>query len=78
MSGVPPCHHSRARPRVADGWDGLQQWREAGNIMNRQPWKTTMGGPSAWGLGVGLTTLNRKKQTYDENLTKASDLDGFF
>jgi hypothetical protein len=39
-----------------------------------------MGGPPAWGLGVGLTTLRRKKkkQIRYEKLHKASDLDGYF
>jgi hypothetical protein len=31
-----PCHHGMARPRVADGGDGLQIWRLAANIMNKQ------------------------------------------
>jgi hypothetical protein len=53
-----PCHHGMARPQVADGGDGLQIWRVAANILNKQP---TRGGPPAWGLGVGLTTPHRKK-----------------
>jgi hypothetical protein len=28
------CHHSTARPQVADGGDGLQIWRVAANILN--------------------------------------------
>jgi hypothetical protein len=31
-----PCHHVMARPRVADGEDGLQVWRVAENILNKQ------------------------------------------
>jgi hypothetical protein len=27
-----------AHPRAVDGRDGLQQWRLAANILNKQPW----------------------------------------
>jgi hypothetical protein len=33
--------------------------------------QTTRGGPAAWGLGVGLTTLYRKKLICYEILLKA-------
>jgi hypothetical protein len=33
------CHHGMARPQVADGGDGLQIWRAAANILDRQPIK---------------------------------------
>jgi hypothetical protein len=31
-----PCHHGMARPQVADGGNGLQIWRVAANILNKQ------------------------------------------
>jgi hypothetical protein len=31
-----PCHHSMARPQVADGGDSLQLWRVAANIWTKQ------------------------------------------
>jgi hypothetical protein len=31
-----PCHHGKAHPQVADGGDGLQIWRLAANILNKQ------------------------------------------
>jgi hypothetical protein len=31
-----PCHHDMARPQVADGGDGLQEWRVAANVLNMQ------------------------------------------
>jgi hypothetical protein len=37
MLGGSPCQHGMARPRVADGRDGLQHWRLAANILNKQP-----------------------------------------
>jgi len=33
---VCPCHHDMARPRVADGGDGLQIWRVVANVLNKQ------------------------------------------
>jgi hypothetical protein len=30
------CHHGMERPQVADGEDGLQKWRVAANILNKQ------------------------------------------
>jgi len=30
------CHHGMVRPWVADGGDGLQMWRVAANILNKQ------------------------------------------
>jgi hypothetical protein len=54
------CHHGMARPGVADRGDGLQIWRVAANISNKQ--SRTVGGPPAWWLDGGLTTLPRKTQ----------------
>jgi hypothetical protein len=31
-----PCHHGMARSRVADRGDGLQIWRVAAIILNKQ------------------------------------------
>jgi hypothetical protein len=31
-----PCHHGMAHPQVADGGDGLQMWRVAAIVLNRQ------------------------------------------
>jgi hypothetical protein len=33
---VVPCHHGMARPQVVDGGDGLQIWKAAANILNKQ------------------------------------------
>jgi hypothetical protein len=32
-----PFHKGTARPQVADGGDGLQIWRVAANILNKEP-----------------------------------------
>ncbi|KAJ4430131.1 hypothetical protein ANN_22341 [Periplaneta americana] len=53
---VGPYHHGMARPQVADRRDGLQIWRVAANILNKQSWTADKG------LGEGLTTHHRKKQ----------------
>jgi len=45
-----PCHHGVARPQVADGGEGLQIWRVATNVLNKQPrtadkgWFSSLGG----------------------------------
>jgi len=31
------CHHGTVHPLVVDGGDGLQIWRVAWNISNKQP-----------------------------------------
>jgi hypothetical protein len=51
-----------ARPQVANGGDGLQAWRVAANILNKQSRTAGRGGPSAWRLGVGLTTPHLKNK----------------
>jgi hypothetical protein len=61
------CHHGMARPQVADGGEGLQIWRVAANILNKQSRQPTRDGPPAWGLSVGLTTPHRKKRACYEN-----------
>jgi hypothetical protein len=48
-----PCHHGMARPQVADGGEGLQIWRVAGNILNKQSWTADKGLPSSLVVGRG-------------------------
>jgi hypothetical protein len=73
-----PCHHGMARPQVADGGEGLQIWRVASNILNKQSRTADKGWPSSLGLGGGLTTPHLKKIVRYEMSQKASDLDGCF
>jgi hypothetical protein len=47
------CHHSMARPQVADGREGLQRWRLAANILNKQPRTNDKGWSSSLGVGRG-------------------------
>jgi hypothetical protein len=51
MLGGSPCYHSMARPRVADGRDGLQHLRLAVNILNKQPCTNDKGWSSSVGVG---------------------------
>jgi hypothetical protein len=53
MSGGSPCHNNMARARVADGRDGLQHWRLAANILNKQPRINDRGWFSSLGVGRG-------------------------
>jgi hypothetical protein len=48
-----PCHHSMARPQVADRGDGLQVWTVASNILNKQSRTADRGWPSSLGVGRG-------------------------
>jgi hypothetical protein len=47
------CHHGTARPRVADRGDGLQIWRVAANILNKQSLTANSGWSSSLGVGWG-------------------------
>jgi hypothetical protein len=60
---------------VADGGEGLQEWRVAANIMNKQS-RTVDKGEST-SLGIGRGAINSSPACY-EMLHRASDLDGFF
>jgi hypothetical protein len=48
-----PCHHGMARPQVADGRNGLQIWRVAANILNKQSRTADEGRSSSFGVGRG-------------------------
>jgi hypothetical protein len=48
-----PCHHGMARPQVADGGNGLQIWRVAANILNKQSRTAEKGWSSSLGVGRG-------------------------
>jgi hypothetical protein len=56
MLGGVSCHHGMARPQVADGGNGLQIWRVAANILNKQSRTVDKGWSSS--LGVGLWANN--------------------
>jgi hypothetical protein len=56
------CHRDMARPQVAEGREGLQTWRVAAAVLNKQSRQQTRGGPPAGGLGVKLTTPHRKRE----------------
>jgi hypothetical protein len=42
-----------ARCQVADGGDGIQIWRVAANVLNKQLWTANKGWPSSLGVGRG-------------------------
>jgi hypothetical protein len=46
MDGWVPCHHGKVRPQVADVGEGLQIWRLAANILNKQSRTADKGGSS--------------------------------
>jgi hypothetical protein len=47
------CHHGMSRPQVADGGDGLQMWRVAANVLNKQSRTANKGWSSSLGVGSG-------------------------
>jgi hypothetical protein len=52
-----PCHHGMARPQVADG-DGLQIWRVAANILNKQSRAADKGWSSSLGVESGVNKFS--------------------
>jgi hypothetical protein len=48
-----PCHHGMVHPQVADGGDGLQIWKVAVNILNKQSRTADKGWSSSLGVGRG-------------------------
>jgi hypothetical protein len=48
-----PCHHGTARPQIADGGEGLQIWRVAANMLNKQSRTADKGWHSSLGVGRG-------------------------
>jgi hypothetical protein len=51
-----PCHHSMVCPRVTNGGDGLQIWKVAENILNKQSWTDDRGLSSSLGVGHRATS----------------------
>jgi hypothetical protein len=51
-----PCHHCMARPQISYGGEGLQIWRAAANILNKQSRTADERLSCSLRLGVGLTT----------------------
>jgi hypothetical protein len=66
-----------ARPQVVDGEDGLQIWRVAANILNKQSRTADTGWSSSLGVGRWLTTHHHKTPNLLQNKMTASDQDGF-
>jgi hypothetical protein len=69
-----PCHHSMARPQVAVVEEGLQIWRVAANILNKQSRTIDKGWSSSLGERCGDITPDRKKVICYEMFQSASDL----
>jgi hypothetical protein len=69
-----PCHHTMARPRVADGGTAYSCGRYLRIYWISSRGQTTRGGPPAWGLGVGLKPFTVKKLICYESHSRTSDL----
>jgi len=57
-----------ARPRVADGGDGLQIWRVAANVLHTLSRTANEGRSSSLGVGRGLT-CRKNPACYDVFVT---------
>jgi len=55
VSYVGPSHQDMVHPKVADGGDGLQIWRVAMNISNKQSWTANKGSSSSMGVVQGAS-----------------------
>jgi hypothetical protein len=62
-----------ARPRVGDGGDGLQTWRAAEYMLNKQ----SRTADKEWGWVWSYILLTVRKTIRYEKLHMTSDLDGF-
>jgi hypothetical protein len=59
-----PCHHGMARPRVADSGDGLQIWRVAANMLNKQARDNRQGEALQLGGWAGANNPSTVKKLY--------------
>jgi hypothetical protein len=57
---VGACHHGMARPRVADGGDGLQLWEVDAKVLNKQSRTAEKGGSLASWSGRGQQLLTKE------------------
>jgi hypothetical protein len=64
-----------ARPRVADGGDGLQIWRVAASILNKQSWRPTRVIFQLWSLGEEANNVSPQKDGLLRNLKPGGSLD---
>ncbi|KAJ4452149.1 hypothetical protein ANN_03667 [Periplaneta americana] len=55
---VGPYHHGMAHPQVAYRGDGLQIWRVAVYILNKQSWTADEGWSSSLGVGRRANNLS--------------------
>jgi hypothetical protein len=55
------------RPEVANGGDGLQIWRVAANILNKQSRTTDKGQSSRFKVGRGANNSTVKIKLVNEN-----------
>jgi hypothetical protein len=66
-----------AHPRVADTGDGLQIWRVAANLLNKELRTDDSGWPSSLGAGRGKQPPTVKHYICCEACTRTSEMDGF-
>jgi hypothetical protein len=63
-----------ARPQVVHGGDGLQIWRVAANVLNKQSRTADRGWFCSLDAGRGLTTVHLKTSNLLRNLAERHGL----
>jgi hypothetical protein len=63
------CHRGMAYPQFVNRGDGLQIWRVAVNILNKQPQIADRRWSSSLGVGRGGKNPHRKNQVMLRNIT---------
>ena len=58
------CHHGGASPGVTDGGVGLQIWRLAANILNKQSWIADQEWSSSMGDWTDNLVLNGERSAF--------------
>jgi hypothetical protein len=67
------CHHGMACPQVVDRGYGLQIWRVAANILNKQPQTADSGWSSSFGVGQVANPPSIKLNAFYKTLHTALD-----
>jgi hypothetical protein len=66
-----PCHHGIARPQVAYRRDGLQIWRVAANILNKESRTADMEWASSFWVGCGANNSSPYKVSLLQKITRS-------
>jgi len=72
------CHHGMVRHQDADRGDGLQIWRIAANILNKQWWTADKGLSPILGVRLGFNSSSPRKDSFLRNVTQGLGIGRIF